>query len=137
MPRVECGHLETIILPSPIFSFALMTGNAGFYEIGIMITPLALKYSVLGWNHPGFGGSTVRHIINDEEWKSDNYFNNTIFLIRDDPIRLKTKMPLTLLCNSQFTSLDSHRRTSFCLAGALADTRHYMRLLNFQMSREW
>lgn len=35
-------------------------GNAGFYEIGIMTTPLSLKYSVLGWNHPGFGGSTVR-----------------------------------------------------------------------------
>lgn len=34
-------------------------GNAGFYEIGIMVTPMALKYSVLGWNHPGFGGSTV------------------------------------------------------------------------------
>lgn len=33
-------------------------GNAGFYEIGIMSTPLASKYSVLGWNHPGFGGST-------------------------------------------------------------------------------
>lgn len=34
-------------------------GNAGFYEIGIMVTPLELKYSVLGWNLPGFGGSTV------------------------------------------------------------------------------
>jgi hypothetical protein len=34
-------------------------GNAGFYEIGIMSTPLDLKYSVIGWNHPGFGGSTV------------------------------------------------------------------------------
>ncbi|XP_063700519.1 phosphatidylserine lipase ABHD16A [Culicoides brevitarsis] len=33
-------------------------GNAGFYEFGIMSTPLALKYSVLGWNHPGFCGST-------------------------------------------------------------------------------
>lgn len=33
-------------------------GNAGFYEIGILTTPLALKYSVIGWNHPGFGGST-------------------------------------------------------------------------------
>lgn len=33
-------------------------GNAGFYEIGIMTTPIAMKYSVLGWNHPGFGGST-------------------------------------------------------------------------------
>eukprot|EP00099_Drosophila_melanogaster_P020834 NP_647880.1 uncharacterized protein Dmel_CG1309 [Drosophila melanogaster] len=33
-------------------------GNAGFYEVGIMATPVALKYSVLGWNHPGFAGST-------------------------------------------------------------------------------
>lgn len=37
-------------------------GNAGFYEIGIMTTPIAMKYSVLGWNHPGFGGSTVSHL---------------------------------------------------------------------------
>jgi pimeloyl-ACP methyl ester carboxylesterase len=35
-------------------------GNAGFYEIGIMVTPLAANYSVLGWNYPGFGWSTVR-----------------------------------------------------------------------------
>ncbi|XP_059615114.1 phosphatidylserine lipase ABHD16A [Phlebotomus argentipes] len=33
-------------------------GNAGFYEIGIMATPMELNYSTLGWNHPGFGGST-------------------------------------------------------------------------------
>ena len=33
-------------------------GNAGFYEIGIASTPLTLEYSVLGWNHPGFCGST-------------------------------------------------------------------------------
>lgn len=33
-------------------------GNAGFYEVGIVDTPLSAKYSVLGWNHPGFGGST-------------------------------------------------------------------------------
>ena len=33
-------------------------GNAGFYEIGCMETPLGRGYSVLGWNHPGFGGST-------------------------------------------------------------------------------
>lgn len=33
-------------------------GNAGFYEIGIGSTPLELDYSVLGWNHPGFGGSS-------------------------------------------------------------------------------
>lgn len=34
-------------------------GNAGFYEVGLMVTPLEAGYSVLGWNHPGFGGSTV------------------------------------------------------------------------------
>ncbi|XP_060534495.1 phosphatidylserine lipase ABHD16A [Cylas formicarius] len=33
-------------------------GNAGFYEIGTIITPIEAGYSVLGWNHPGFGGST-------------------------------------------------------------------------------
>ncbi|XP_039269831.2 phosphatidylserine lipase ABHD16A-like [Styela clava] len=33
-------------------------GNAGFYEVGVMITPLEVGYSVLGWNHPGFGCST-------------------------------------------------------------------------------
>uniref|UniRef100_A0A8D8VIU4 Protein ABHD16A n=1 Tax=Cacopsylla melanoneura TaxID=428564 RepID=A0A8D8VIU4_9HEMI len=33
-------------------------GNAGFYEIGIMSTPLTTGQSVLGWNHPGFGQST-------------------------------------------------------------------------------
>ncbi|KAL7078086.1 hypothetical protein ACQ4LE_002095 [Meloidogyne hapla] len=33
-------------------------GNAGFYEMGIMMTPLSLKYSVLGWNMPGFAEST-------------------------------------------------------------------------------
>nr|XP_018907561.1 PREDICTED: protein ABHD16A [Bemisia tabaci] len=33
-------------------------GNAGFYEVGIMVTPLDSGYSVLGWNHPGFGAST-------------------------------------------------------------------------------
>ncbi|XP_059475894.1 phosphatidylserine lipase ABHD16A [Neocloeon triangulifer] len=33
-------------------------GNAGFYEIGIMATPLGCGYSVLGWNYPGFGWSS-------------------------------------------------------------------------------
>lgn len=34
-------------------------GNCGFYETGIISTPLNKTYSVLGWNHPGFGSSTV------------------------------------------------------------------------------
>ncbi|XP_018335468.1 protein ABHD16A [Agrilus planipennis] len=33
-------------------------GNAGFYEIGVMGTPIEAGYSVLGWNHPGFACST-------------------------------------------------------------------------------
>uniref|UniRef100_A0A0M3HT41 AB hydrolase-1 domain-containing protein n=1 Tax=Ascaris lumbricoides TaxID=6252 RepID=A0A0M3HT41_ASCLU len=33
-------------------------GNAGYYETGIMVTPLSLGYSVLGWNHPGFAESS-------------------------------------------------------------------------------
>uniref|UniRef100_UPI00398EAC8F phosphatidylserine lipase ABHD16A n=1 Tax=Pristiophorus japonicus TaxID=55135 RepID=UPI00398EAC8F len=33
-------------------------GNAGFYEVGCVTTPLEAGYSVLGWNHPGFAGST-------------------------------------------------------------------------------
>lgn len=37
-------------------------GNIGFYETGCMTTPLALGYSVLGWNRPGFGQSSVSRI---------------------------------------------------------------------------
>ena len=33
-------------------------GNCGFYEIGLPAIPTSLGYSVLGWNHPGFGGSS-------------------------------------------------------------------------------
>lgn len=34
-------------------------GNAGFYEMGCMATPIDKGYSVLGWNRPGFGESSV------------------------------------------------------------------------------
>ncbi|CAF1107139.1 unnamed protein product [Adineta steineri] len=33
-------------------------GNAGFYEMGCMSTPVEAGYSVLGWNRPGFGESS-------------------------------------------------------------------------------
>ncbi|KRY28898.1 Abhydrolase domain-containing protein 16A [Trichinella spiralis] len=33
-------------------------GNAGFYEIGLPRCPLEANFSVLAWNHPGFGSST-------------------------------------------------------------------------------
>ena len=37
-------------------------GNAGFYEMGCSGTPIECGYSVLGWNHPGFGGSSVSYV---------------------------------------------------------------------------
>lgn len=42
-------------------------GNSGFYEFGILSTPLSLKYSVLGWNHPGFAGSTGKPYPSQDE----------------------------------------------------------------------
>eukprot|EP00731_Ephydatia_muelleri_P024381 Em0016g652a len=33
-------------------------GNAAFYEAGMIGIPLSAGYSVIGWNHPGFGEST-------------------------------------------------------------------------------
>uniref|UniRef100_A0A8C8R7U7 Abhydrolase domain containing 16B n=1 Tax=Pelusios castaneus TaxID=367368 RepID=A0A8C8R7U7_9SAUR len=33
-------------------------GNVGFYEVGCLSTPLEAGYSALGWNHPGYAGST-------------------------------------------------------------------------------
>ncbi|KAJ8667481.1 hypothetical protein QAD02_009144 [Eretmocerus hayati] len=42
-------------------------GNCGFYEVGIITTPLNKGYSVLGWNHPGFGGSTGDPYPDQEE----------------------------------------------------------------------
>jgi len=47
-------------LYSPNGSVLVITceGNAGFYEVGMATTPIEAGYSVLGWNHPGFGGST-------------------------------------------------------------------------------
>lgn len=47
--NMKSDHGKTLVITAE--------GNAGFYEIGIMSTPLELNYSVLGFNHPGFGGS--------------------------------------------------------------------------------
>lgn len=47
-PQYSCGEILVICCE----------GNAGYYEYGIMFTPLEQSYSVFGWNHAGFGGST-------------------------------------------------------------------------------
>lgn len=61
---VDGNEIDTIFVDNRIAStengktlVITAEGNAGFYEIGIMSTPLELRYSVLGFNHPGFGGS--------------------------------------------------------------------------------
>ncbi|VDN36505.1 unnamed protein product, partial [Gongylonema pulchrum] len=40
-------------------------GNAGFYETGIMLTPLALNYSVLGWNQPAAVDAVMQYAIHE------------------------------------------------------------------------
>lgn len=52
---VDRRHIQT---PEGNTLVICTEGNAGFYEIGIMEVPLSLGYSAIGWNHPGFGGST-------------------------------------------------------------------------------
>jgi len=47
---IKCSNSNTLVV--------CCEGNAGFYEVGCMVTPLEAGYSVLGWNHPGFGGSS-------------------------------------------------------------------------------
>ena len=50
-------------------------GNAGFYEVGIFSSPVNHKYSVLGWNHPGFGGSTGKPYPQNEINAFDTVIN--------------------------------------------------------------
>lgn len=101
-------------------------GNAGFYEIGIMTTPMSLKYSVLGWNHPGFGGSTVRNLNWEREWFS-NVIDGFKLVFRANRIPSKIKMLSTPSCSSQLINLVFYPRTFYCLAGALVAGRHCMR----------
>ena len=49
-------------------------GNAGYYENGILQSPYAMGYSVLGWNHPGFGESTGLPYAGNEMAAADAVF---------------------------------------------------------------
>lgn len=42
-------------------------GNSGFYEVGIMSSPIKAGYSALGWNHPGFAWSTGKPYPTQEQ----------------------------------------------------------------------
>jgi hypothetical protein len=57
--RKNGGYGKTLVICSE--------GNGGFYEIGIVGTPLELGYSILGWNHPGFAGSTGQPYPDQEQ----------------------------------------------------------------------
>lgn len=46
-------------------------GNAGFYEMGMLTTPLESGYSVIGWNHPGFWGSTGSPVPSQDAHAAD------------------------------------------------------------------
>ncbi|CAF0839075.1 unnamed protein product [Rotaria sordida] len=57
------NHIDTIFVDRRIIDnrqtlIITCEGNAGFYEIGCMMTPIEAGYSVLGWNRPGFGESS-------------------------------------------------------------------------------
>lgn len=63
LETVDGNHIDVMYLQQKKhengkFLVIACEGNAGFYEIGILSTPKDAGYSVLGWNHPGFGGST-------------------------------------------------------------------------------
>lgn len=97
-------------------------GNAGFYEIGIMTTPIAMKYSVLGWNHPGFGGSTVKtNAQNHTTLNRLNCFYSLLF--RAHLIHNKINMQSMLLCSLPFICSDFSPRIFCYLVGASAAIR--------------
>ncbi|KAL4717591.1 hypothetical protein ACJJTC_000740 [Scirpophaga incertulas] len=60
-------------------------GNSGFYEIGIMTTPAKAGFSVLGWNHPGFGGSTGYPYPEQENNAIDVVMQYAIYQLGFDP----------------------------------------------------
>lgn len=88
-------------------------GNAGFYEVGIMGTPIALKYSVLGWNHPGFAGST------------------------GSPHPDQDKMPSMLLFGLRTINWALLLKISYCMAGVLVDSAPCGLHQAIRKSREW
>jgi len=46
-------------------------GNAAYYEVGCMGTPMKAGYSTLGWNHPGFFGSSGSPNAESEKYAVD------------------------------------------------------------------
>ena len=58
------SSLEVILIE--LYDVFSGEGNAGFLEVGSFTSVADSSYSVLGWNHPGFGASTgMPYPIND------------------------------------------------------------------------
>uniref|UniRef100_A0A0A9XJZ3 Abhydrolase domain-containing protein 16A n=1 Tax=Lygus hesperus TaxID=30085 RepID=A0A0A9XJZ3_LYGHE len=60
-------------------------GNAGFYENGIMPTAIEAGYSVLGWNHPGFGCSTGMPYMEQEHNAMDTVMQFAVHDLKFNP----------------------------------------------------
>lgn len=60
-------------------------GNSGFYEIGVMTVAAEAGYSAVGWNHPGFGGSTGEPYPRDECIAIDTVMQFTIHKLGFQP----------------------------------------------------
>ncbi|KAF6201546.1 hypothetical protein GE061_003937 [Apolygus lucorum] len=60
-------------------------GNAGFYENGIMPTPIEAGYSVLGWNHPGFACSTGMPYMEQEHNAMDTVMQFAVHDLKFNP----------------------------------------------------
>lgn len=68
----DANHIDTMFVdergtnPNGEYLVIGCEGNGGFYELGAIFPALAGGYSVLGWNHPGFGGSTGTPVPDEE-----------------------------------------------------------------------
>ena len=62
-------------------------GNVSYYEVGAIMTPISAGFSVLGWNHPGFGEST-----------GENHCTILILIILSDLMNQSEPLHLTIGC---------------------------------------
>ncbi|CAH0547324.1 unnamed protein product [Brassicogethes aeneus] len=68
-------HGETLVI--------CCEGSASFYEDGCLIrVPMEAGYSMLGWNHPGFGNSTGKPMPSQEQNAIDAVVKYAIFKLK-------------------------------------------------------
>lgn len=86
------NHIDTIFIdhraddtPQGQKLVVCSDGNAGFYEIGCMSTPLEAGFSVVGWNHPGFSGSTGEPTPSQEQRAMDAVMQYCVNILSFQP----------------------------------------------------